>query len=456
MRRLVGCLGLVLAAACGGSSSGGGSVAPPQDDGGVIIVNDGGTVSPTPDAGQVADAGAPPPQADGGSATPPPTDGGTTTTPPSDGGTTPPPADGGTASACDGLAPGPVGAPSGSVTTSLPLTGYSCGAAVNGSGGLALYEYNDSETPDATSNRTDFFAPDGTPRGTRFRGSSPDFVTPMLGRLNAFFDTEVAHGHYEVVAQDDHGGVLRTTITGYTAQLVNDPLGGAMLWGFDVSDFGEKGPFVLSAFDDAGALRFQLTLDPQLGNAIAGLVVDQQGNALVLTVFVDKSGASTSGLMGQWITHDGKVLPPFAPLPPDQNQVNEVFARVGGGVFFRTNADWWQLDSLASTVSRGPDWLFALTDGPGGFAQLNVFMARNSRAYAVIGLTPNDAGFCAGDEVQLIAPNGEICGKATFPPGSNGCAQRTIGYDGTLVQIGSDFGGSSNSCVWQWWTGFFH
>jgi hypothetical protein len=455
MRRLVGCLGLVLAAACGGSSSsGGGSVAPPQqDDGGVIVVNDGGTASPTPDAGQVADAGAPPPQADGGSATPPapppPTDGGTTTIPPPDGGTTPPPADGGTASACDGLAPGPVGAPGGGVSIPLPRGGYSCGAAVDGSGGLALYEYNDSETADATSNRTDFFAPDGTPRGTRFRGSSPDSVTPMLGRLSAFFDTEVAHGHFEVVAQDDHGGVLQTTITGITEQLLDDPGGGAILVGFGASDVAGQGPIVLSAFDDAGVLRFQTTLAPAfLGNAIDGVVVDPQGNTLVFAIVAD-------GLMGQWVKHDGTALPPFTVLPPDQTGVDAVFARIGGGVFFRRGADWWQLDSLSTTASRGPDWL---SKDLGGLAQMKVFMARNSRAYAVIGQDPNGNGFCTDDEVQLIAPNGEICGKATFPPMGNGCALRTIGYDGTLVQIDSEptSDPSTNACHWHWWTGFFH
>ena len=33
---------------------------------------------------------------------------------------------------------------------------------------------------------------------------------------------------------------------------------------------------------------------------------------------------------------------------------------------------------------------------------------------------------------------------------------RTIGYDGTLVQTEGSFTDSTNSCVWHWWTGFFH
>lgn len=450
MRRLLGCLGLVLAVACGGTSSGGGSVAPAGGDGGAIV--DGGTIS---DGGSISDGGAVPAQPDAGAhvadaGTPPTPDGGTTTTPPDAG--TFPPADGGTASACEGLAPSRVGPPSGTHAMTLGSNDDLCQTAANGSGALAFSLFNGNATALPEDNRTDFLAPDGTARGSRQRGQPSLWSHELLGRLSNFLDLEKdgdsASAGYLLAAQDDRGNLLQATPAGTPRALVEDPLGGAMVASYDASDANLQGPLALTSFDENGAQRFRVVLSANRTN-FATLAVDRQGNALIVTFAADNS------LLGQWVSHDGAQGPVFTLLGPSGLGLNELANRVGGGFFFRRGHnpgdDWWQLDSLSTTVSPGPAWLKAVTSRP-GVDHADLFMARNGRAYAVVALR---MGQCA-DEVELFAPDGESCGKATFPPNTPGCNDMQVGYDGTLLQQAKGCSGTTCTCSVQWWTGFFH
>jgi hypothetical protein len=433
MRRLVGCVALVLAAACGGSSSGSGSVAPG---------NDAGAASPA-DAGAVAppdDAGGTPPDADAGDA-PPAADAGSTL--PADAGTPAP--DGGTTAACDGLAPAQPGPANGTWTQS----GFqaSCVATVNGSGILAFAMADDS-TPKKL--QTDFVSQDGTLRASLARAPF------LMGRLDDFVGGDTVDGTLTgapaIVSFDDRGNVVGTTPVDQIAWQSEDPLGGVM-----VLIRPEGAPVAVESFDERGARRFHADLSPRI-SAVGSFVVDRQGNTFLTAD--DAQSEGEKGVVAQWVTHDGVARPAFTLRPPQQ-EFNHLeggaIARVGGGVIVGGNA-LGQLDSLGTQLSPAPAWFVkAMNDPVFGGVQL----ARNGRAYALVSIAPFGEAICA-NAVEIVAPDGQSCGKVAFPAGPGVCdwASVQIGYDGTLVQrvpppADACVGGTC-ICTWHWWTGFFH
>ncbi|HEX4386155.1 MAG TPA: hypothetical protein VH083_24535 [Myxococcales bacterium] len=446
MRRLVGCLGLVLAAACGGSSSGGGGSVAPGNDGGVIAAPDGGAVVPppvTPDAGTVT-----PPATDGGTAAPPATDGGTAAPPPIDGGTA--------SSSCDGISPIRVGAPSGTHAASADQDGFfACSTAVNGSGALALSRLSHNFPNALKDNVDDFVSPSGVLRGTRSRGRDLFSPVVMIGRLNDFLDLEeqpVGSSGTALQSLNVEGEVLSSTHVNTVEKFVEDPAGGAMLLTDDFSD--DQDLFVLTSYDEDGEKRFSTLLSPILKRGfLTSVMVDRLGNTLFICNLSGESATVAPQTFAlQWVSHDGTVLPIFQLVGAPGNSGIPVVTRVGSGFFVELSGAWMQLEPLASTLSPAPAWLSAAmrTRNAGG-----VFMARNGRAYAMISLA--DSPQCSEQVVDLFAADGTSCGSVSFPAPSGSCqAPPLIGYDGTFAQPSNHCDGSTCTCNWRWWTGFFH
>jgi hypothetical protein len=214
-----------------------------------------------------------------------------------------------------------------------------------------------------------------------------------------------------------------------------DPLGGMMVMNFSSS------PKTLESYDASLTLRWRVDVT---ANAVGGFAVDRAGQTLV--VFDADSPKAVDAV---WVDHDGNKGPVFHALEKQSSFAHlgiDVTQRVGSGLFFRAD-QWWQIDSLATTVQAPPDWLARRT-----FSSLH--MVHGGTGYAVLPLN-------CGETIEVIAPSGTSCGTATFDAGSGSCPARgmSVGYDGTVLQQlpppDGECNGGSCTCTWQWWPGFF-
>jgi hypothetical protein len=392
--------------------------------------------APATDGGQpVADAGAPDaggPAGGGGDADAGASDGGTA------GGSGP---DAGTADAeCDGLGPEPVGAPSG--THTMQAARVDCGAAVTGTGALALRMTN---ALDPQNGAVHFVGPDG-----QLRSSTPAGTNAMLlGRLSTFEGFAYTHlpgsGGWVAQTYDDRGILLAQgpDRPGFPT-VVEDPIGGIVLLQRD-------GPAAIENYDDRGKLRWRVELSRQI-TAIGGFAVDRLGNTFV----TGDSSAYDKTVVAQWIDHEGVASPAFQ-LLGRQREWNhlegKVVVRVGSGLFVHAD-DWWQLESKSTSLEPPPAWFVDAHPE----LMVGMQMVRNGRAYGII-YGPSGPDCTA--TVEIMTASGKSCGKASFSAGPGGCfwASSLIGYDGTFVQRvpppSNVCTGGVCSCTWHWWTGFF-
>ncbi|MGE5047214.1 MAG: hypothetical protein ACM3PC_01495 [Deltaproteobacteria bacterium] len=316
-----------------------------------------------------------------------------------------------------------------------------CNAAVNAAGVLALQTQNVLSPQDGVVH---FVAPDGTLRGS----SPPGTNTLLLGRLTAFegaaFTGQGESFAFAIQSWDDRGNLVSMgpSRPGFLS-IVEDPLGGIAVLVHDSSPAVEN-------YDEQGNLRWRVNLSRDL-TAVGGFAVDRAGNTFVMA----DSTRSDKSVVAQWIDHDGVAGPAFQLLGP-QSEFNhiqgEVIVRVGSGLFVHAD-QWWQLESMSTTLLPAPKWLL---DAAG--SRLAIQMVRNGRAYGIISLA---SGPDCASTVEVVTPSGKSCGKATFNAGPGGCfsASAGIGYDGTFVQRvpppANRCTGDTCTCTWHWWTGFF-
>jgi hypothetical protein len=189
------------------------------------------------------------------------------------------------------------------------------------------------------------------------------------------------------------------------------------------------------------------------------ILVDQQGNALVLSFLVPPSfGGSPPPsswiFSARWMAADGPISDPFQPITP-------MFTSPNGTVFF---ADWGTILPLprggfamfhapaspgSGTLSPA-GWYVTYPSGEGPDSQVPAWlqpydgslqMLSGAKAYAAI---EHDPGTCART-ILLIAPSGTTCFKLPLE-GSDVCGVRdTVWPDGTLVL--QPFA----ACQLHWW-----
>ena len=329
---------------------------------------------------------------------------------------------------------------------------------MNGSGALALSTLSTNFTNAAKDNVDDFVSPGGVLRGTRFRGRDLFSPVVIIGRLTDFLDLEeqpVSSSQTVLQSLNVEGEVLSRTSVNTVEKFVEDPTGGAML--VAGTDFDDPPVFVLTSYDERGAKRFSTRLSPALNRGfLSSVMADRRGNTLfVSNISGESAEVAPQTFVLQWVTHDGTALPDFQLVGAPGNSGIPVVTRVGSGFFVELSGVWMQLEPLASTLSPAPAWLSAAMSIPQGMQSGGVFMAHNGRAYAKISFP--DSGRCAEQMVDLFAADGTSCGSTTFPNHSGTCETRPlIGYDGTFAQPSRSCDGSTCTCNWRWWTGFFH
>jgi hypothetical protein len=399
------------AIACGTTGSGSGSTAPGSD---------GGT-TPVLDAGPSADGGtAGTPDAGGGTGGGGGVDAGTGA---GGGGT-----DGGTASACDGLAPAAVGAPVQIQTLNNDLVNGVCEAAeVDGTGHIATtYELNNQ--PHSTS--FTFFDPAGTRTG-----SYGAIRAHLIGQASGFMGAECigARCQSDVFVLDPNGGQLFKSNPGVNefsnGLQANNPLGGMIHARLQNTSAGSI--VVLDNLDATGAVRWSRTLPDPFAAGAEGFVqvaVDRMGNTLALWASTARFGANTWA--GEWFDPAGNAGPVFEALTGVvPTQTLALFDRVGSGLFLSDGFHWiGQIDALATGFTAAPPWLVTRIN-------TTLHMARGGTAYAVVPLQSASAN--CEQTIELVAADGTSCGSATFTVGGGACDTTgpiVVGYDGTVVQ----------------------
>lgn len=412
----------VFAVACGTNGSGSGSTGPSSDGGTPPAIDagtnpDGGGTTGTPDAGggSPGDAGT----GGAGGGTGGGVDGGT-----AGGGAT----DGGTASACDGLAPAAVGAPVQIQTVDNDLVNGICEAAeVDGTGHIATtYELNNQPH---TTNFT-FFDPAGTRTGS-YRATRAH----LIGQASGFMGAECAGAQCQsdVFVLDPNGGQLFKSTPGVTefsnGLTANDPIGGMIHARAQNTSAGTI--IVLDNLDATGAVRWSRTLPDPFAAGAQGFVqagVDRMGNTLALWASTARFGANTWA--GEWFDAAGNAGPVFEALTGVvPTQTLKLFDRVGSGLFLSDGFHWiGQIDAMATGFTAAPSWLVARIN-------TTLHMARGGTAYAVVPLQ-GASGNCE-QTIEVVAADGTSCGSATFTVGGGACDTTgpiIVGYDGTVVQ----------------------
>ena len=413
-------------AACGTHEmTGGGSVAPPADAGPVAMpatdagtpVVDGGSAQT--DAGTAGIDGGGTKTPDGGTAT---DDGGTATNV-SDGGSM----DAGTTVAGDCPAmqatrdPGPAAA-SHFIWFHDSQGQSGCATGVtSGTGTLALEMAADH------FGTLDFVSPSGAL--VRSITAEP---WPLFGGVSGFIGYSTASMTSSLQAWDDTGAQIGSTpVQGAVLIPAEDPLGGA------VQLFADT----LTGYDPSLAVRWSVSRPPDYPVALA---VDRAGATLYLFDGTRLFGTNT--LAGMWVDHAGRPQPAFQMLGPQRDLAFRLSftmtQRTGSGLFLALGGAWVaQIDSLATSSSKAPEWLQARPN-------TTLHMVHGGTGYAVMPAPRQQVQDCA-QSVEVVSPSGASCGTTTFRAAAGACTTSaiTVGYDGTVVQLAPGSGSVAHAVV---------
>ena len=428
----------------GGSGTGGMDGGTGSDGGSGTGGADGGT---TADGGTGTDGGT---MIDGGTAT----DGGTGAGG-TDGGTS---TDGGTAAnECDGLLPAAPGAPVSYAVVAAPSfeSSYCIAADTDGLGFAALRTGNSGEIH--VSDLTFVDLRTNTKSGSTRTGSS-DFVGQGSGFIEWGF---IGAGQFFDLAKLEDDGTASSRGSGGTTGggvAANDPLGG--LVSYRVTSAGP----VLEAWDANASLRW--TRQPNSTGTAAVVGVDRVGNILALT-FGAADGSGTQ-LLGQWFSHDGVPGPVFSAgsttgWPHDG--AGKLFERVGSGLFLSVSR------GASGGVPGEAIWLAEFLPGENGALPppawlqarpgTTLHMVHGGQGYGMLPI-PGAAAACA-QSIEVLAPSGASCGRATFEIAPGACQTNPIGigYDGTVLQqLPASMercadGTTGCTCTWRHWQSHF-
>ncbi|HYS11441.1 MAG TPA: hypothetical protein VEP66_22075 [Myxococcales bacterium] len=284
----------------------------------------------------------------------------------------------------------------------------------------------------------DFVGPSGQSLATLNTVGSTD----IFGEQATFFDDVQLSAMYELRTFSDTGAVL-PPVRRDISLLSEDPTGGAV---------GLGGTIV--SMDSSLATRWTVPF-PSKASWVA-LAVDRSGATLY--AFEGSATFGANSIAAMWIDSHGTAGEVFQLVGP---QAQSVFAqpttlaqRVGSGFFVQVGSEWiGQIDSLSTSLSPPPAWLQSR-------ANTSLHMVHGGTGYAVL---PAPSATCAQD-VEVVSPQGTICGTTRFTGASSGCTVRSaiiVGYDGTVIQRAPDpdpahqqwFG--PGTCYWHWWPGFF-
>jgi hypothetical protein len=452
----------VASARCSSSDTGSTSVVPPADagtatdagstqDAGAVGGSDAGTGgtdagSTGSDAGGgLQDAGS-----GGGGGSPDAGTGGGTP----DGGTDA----GSTASACDGLAP--QSQPGAFVQAQFSFgQGNNTICIAGTSDGLGNVVVGSQDTTAAVTSLSFFDA-----SGTRLHSNAigwPNFA--VFGQADGYIGDGLIESSSYVAALAANGTERRRQSFDHWGWGAEDPLGGIVEWVSDATrSYGTSGKLV--AFDTVGNQRWSVAVSGT--GLFASIGVDRAGNTLLLF----QHGNSTTSFDGLWFSHDGAAQgSAFAAYQSSTNhdyQDLRLIARVGDGLFLQSqptpslvppNSTSWlaSFDALATHSDPAPAWLASRPN-------TIIHPVHGGTGYAMIPVSGQQASPCQ-QSIEVLAPNGESCGRATFKVDDNACttAPMWVGYDGTVLQnrpvsrescVG---GGTHCDCTWHFWPAYF-
>jgi hypothetical protein len=400
-------LSFFVAIGCDTTSSSSGSGSGGSSDGGTVNADAGGGGS---DGGSV-DAGG------GGSP---------------DGGT-----DGGMAADCEGLSPGALPARvSYQATYSSSSSPNFCQLPIGEGAGFVALQTRDGFHPSWT-----ILSPAGTKTGSFgvWQGQAWPDPSGFIGYGGSSTEQVVV-----VTAYDTTGRAVGSSQVHGDAIFASDPSGGLFAVGHIANAPAGTGQPpsspVAIMFNADGSVRWGPTPLASGNAAVFGAGVDLLGRAVAIVdggsgsieaIWFDKNGAPATGVF--------QILSSFQPGPSTWFETSPL---LGGGLALRRmdapssgpfeelrSSQWLLLlPSGVASTQPAPDWLTQRPD-------TNMQLARSGHAYA---FSPwaTQASTC-DQQVEIVSPAGNSCGKADFPVDGNSCQTRELrlGLDGTVMQM---------------------
>jgi len=352
-------------------------------------------------------------------------------------------------------------------------TFFSCGSAAgdaSGAMGMTLH----TNDPSSHSDQILFMTTAGVRRQDRTTNQGvlplqqPSGLSALAG---APYLGPLANQGSQLVNFDSSGAAKgETFLFGKGLASVADPSGGVLIAG----DFALAKSDPASGFVPAGPAQHAVAMFTGGGTAPAvawgpvalaskgavfGAGIDLVGRALVITDGAPKFGAGN--VSGQWFDRDGTALTGEFVLvtgfTAGASTWFETSPRIGSGLIVRRmdagpHAHMLvTVDSGSTSVQPAPAWMAGRTD-------TRLQIARGGRAYAALPF--GAAGVACSQRVDVVAPDGTVCGGADYPIGAGNCDTKDLmlGADGTVIQqlpdameTKSDL--STHSCTWRWWAG---
>jgi hypothetical protein len=346
------------------------------------------------------------------------------------------------------------------------LTNFSCLPGVGDiDGTLALGRV--FRDPNAHGSSFNFVSKTGLLIGDTFNISESPHPVQQIRGLSVWGDP----GHLNpldgqavfAVNYDTRGSPMGTTII-FGSNIVGAAVAreGVLLAG-DLSRI-QSGPFVHSVLmltpgDEFATVRWGPTRLDSLG-AVFGAGVDRSNRSIVITSGAAKFGGGT--ISAQWFDGDGTPMTGefllLSNFTPGDNTWFETSSLIGNGVVVRrmdvtngvTHAQPLVVVQAGSTqVQPAPSWMTSRPD-------TRLQIARGERAYAFLPL--GAPGVSCSQRVDLVAPDGSLCGATNYPIRSGTCdtLDLSMGEDGTVIQSLPTAMETQNfegfrSCTWRWW-----
>jgi hypothetical protein len=348
------------------------------------------------------------------------------------------------------------------------FNGFSCLTGMGDLDGLLAFGrvFHD---PNVHGSSFDFVFEDGRPVRDAFNTSESPHPVQQLRGLSVWGDP----GHLNplngqavfAVNYDTNGTQLGTTIL-FGSNIVGAAVAreGVLLAG-DMART-QSGPFVhsvvmLTPGGEFTTVRWGPTRLDSLG-AVFGAGVDRLNHSLVITSGASKFGGGT--ISAQWFDSAGAPMTGefllLSNFTPGNNTWFETSSLIGGGVLVRrmdvtggvTHSQALVVVQTGSTqVQAAPSWMTSRPD-------TRLQIARGERAYAFLPL--GAPGVTCSQRVDLVAPDGSLCGATNYPISSGTCdtLDLSMGEDGTVIQSLPTALETQNfmgfrSCTWRWWAG---
>jgi hypothetical protein len=303
---------------------------------------------------------------------------------------------------------------------------------------------------DPASGRTDFAWSARDAAGNLSHTFDADGLHPLVPQASGWHALAVEPGgvSHKVIRPD--GTTARSTLvtpdTPLWAELGLDPRGGSVAAVSEIA--GPDYRVQVTAFAPDGAIRFGPTTavdEPGFGGWPALAAAARDGSVLVVW--------EVSGFQrwARWYSPTGAAGPAFldGSVTPEAPPAKALVPLLDGTVALREAGQWTRVYRPGVTAGAAPPaWLAA---HPGAGPRFT----RGNRGYAFFPLPETAEAPTCDARVDLVAPDGTLCGRITFREAAQGCLAGAIdqGWDGTVVRQSAReaCAGGSCTCSHQWW-----